>query len=223
MATVTNTYQTTFTSSLMGSVFRQVTSETFSTIRAGAGTATLISDGQAVTLTGSSTSNQFATMGRQIMLFDTTSIPVGATITSAIINLTGLSKANNLGSDTLEIVSSAPASTSSVTSTDYSTLGNTSFASVSYSSYVVGSNTITLNSLGLSNITKAGVSKFGIRMGWDLSGTFGGTWASLTNSSFSFSGVNTLPTLTVTYTQTFPTLSINNISSLTNVTTITTS
>lgn len=225
MATVTNTYTLTGTPSLYGNVSRSGVNQTLSAIRIGAGNDVNNSPslGYLTNLTATTTSNQFGALTRSIFLFDTSSIPSGATIVSASLRIPTVAKLNNLGSDDIIVVSSNPASTSSLATGDFSTLGSTSFGSISYSNFTPNSTAqISLNSFGLANITKGGISKFGLVNGWDFSGVFtGGTWSS--NAETSFTSTFTTTSLTIVYTVDFPTLSVNNISSLSNVTTITTS
>ena len=221
MATVTNSYNATFTPSLAGSVNRLSVNQTFANIRSGAGTA-VDSSVLSAFLFSSSTTNQFQGLGRSIVLFDTSSIPSGATIVSASISATGSARVSTLGTTDIVAVSSNPASTSALAASDYSTLGTTSFGSISSASFLpTGINVFTLNASGLSNITKNGISKFGFVLDWDRSGTFSGTWASTQLTEYDI--VFASPVLAVSYTVDFPTLSFNNISSLSNVTTITTS
>jgi len=224
MATVTNYYSQTFSASSYASVSRQSVNESFSTIRAGAGT-NVLSPIAVTYLSASSTTNQFANLYRSIIVFDTSAIPSNATITSATLSgnaNSGFLKTNNLGSTSIELVSSNPSNPASIAAADYSTLGSTSYGSIDYASFTDNAvNTISLNASGILNITKTGTSKFGLRLGWDQSGTFGGSWSSTAFTQLVFCGG--VPTLTVNWTVDFPTLSFNNISSLANVTTITTS
>jgi hypothetical protein len=225
MATVTNFYTTRFVQSVYGSPTRSGVNESFATIRGGAGTSVSVDGLIYGRLTATSTTNQYSELKRTIMVFDTTSIPAGATVTSATLTLRGYFKSSGLGTDTLELVSANPASTSSIVAADYSTLGSTSFGSVSYASWTVGAdNVISLNASGLSNITVNGISKFGLRLGWDLNNSFTGAWVSNQVTEIdALSDGTANPVLVVSYSRTFPTLSVNNISSLANVTTITTS
>lgn len=221
MGTVTNTYTSTFTPSLAGTVARNGVNQTFTAIQSGAGTV-VSSSFLFASLIASTTTNQYSELDRSIVLFDTSSIPASATITSATLSVQGNNTGNALGSTNINIVSSNPASNSALATGDYSTLGTTSFGSIAFASFnMTGNNTFTLNSSGISNITLAGISKFGFSLEWDRANSFTGTWASSQITNYTM--VTSSPVLTVTYTQTFPTLSINNISSLSNVTTITTS
>lgn len=230
MATVTNYYTATFSASVDGYPYRGGVNQTFTNIRSGAGTGvsnSIASTSNSALLVASATTNQYAELDRDIMLFNTSSIPSNAVITSVDMYLYGSQKSNLLGTTTLEIVSSNPASTSSLASSDYSTLGSTSFGSISYASFNLAAYTkVSLNASGLANITKAGTSKFGAVLGWDLNNSFTGSWSTNVATGFIWNSVATgsnLPYIVVSYSVDFPTLSINNISSLSNVTTITTS
>ena len=148
--------------SVDGYVARTGVDETFSTIRGGAGTTANDSDNDEgyATLIASTTSNQYAQMFRSIVLFDTSSIPDGDTISSATISFYGNFKFNGLGSTNLEmdVTASTPAANTSLVAADYQQLGSTSFGSVSYASYsTTGYNDITLNSSGLADISKTRV------------------------------------------------------------------
>jgi len=106
---------------------------------------------------------------RAITLFDTSSIGTNI-ISSATLGLYISSIVeDDSGQSTIHIVSSNPASNTSVTANDYSTLGSTSYGSLAYSSMSTSSyNTITLNSSGLSAISKTGITKLGQRLDGDL-------------------------------------------------------
>lgn len=223
MGSVTNTYTATFTPSVSGAVTRDTVNESLSTIRAGAGNDAGVGAGSGfVELIASVTTNQFNTLARNIIVFDTSTIPSGSTIVSAALNLYGNAATTQLGTTTLEVVSSSPASTSTLANADYGTLGSTSFASVAFASFnQTSNNSISLNSSGLSNITPNSFSKFGIRLGWDFNNSFTGSWGlgQLTYIPWTYSST----TLVVTYTRTFPTLAITGPSSIANIQTITTS
>lgn len=221
MATVTNTYTVSFPASLAGTVARSSVNESFSTIRSGAGTTTS-SSFLFASLTSSGTTNQFQSLSRSIILFNTSSIPSTATITSAYVSVVGNNTGNALGSTNIFLVSSNPASTSSLSASDYSTLGTTSYGSIAFASFFpTGTNIFTMNATGIGTISKGGVSKFGLILGWDSAGSFSGSWVNTQTTNYTIEV--TQVSLVVTYTVDFPTLSVNNISSLSNVTTITTS
>lgn len=157
-------------------------------------------------LESSTTTNQFDNLYRGFFIFDTSSIPSDAIITSAKISLYGVNKGNGLGSPDLHITSSNPASNSNLVNADFDNIGSTSFGNISYDSFsTTGWNDITLNASGLANINKGtgARSKFALLSSWDINGSFTGTWASNVSSFFSIymsdNGSNK-PTLEVTFT-----------------------
>lgn len=167
------------TTTVDGYVARGSVDEAFSTIRAGAGSASGDSDASASTLLeASSTNNQFATLRRLIMLFDTSSLTSNCTINSAVLSVYGNDKDDSLDADTFDIVSSAPTSNTELANADYGNVGSTSYGNVAYASFdTSGYNDVTLNATGLATVSKTGISKFGARIGWDISGTFSGSWS----------------------------------------------
>lgn len=193
-----------------GRVLRGSVNETFSTIRAGAGTGTADSDASAAfaRLEASATTDQYGGLVRSILCFDTSSLGDTATISAAVFSLKGSAKNNALGATSIDIVASTPASTSSLTNSDYGQLGTTVFASIAYASYSTSAyNDFTLDANGRANIDKttSNNTKFGGRVAWDTSNSFGGTWASSARSGFDgnyadATGTSTDPKLVVTYT-----------------------
>lgn len=186
-----------------------VIDETFSTIRAGAGdygSATPM--GVSVSLKGSTTTNQFQWLFRNIATFNTDSLTSVANISSAILSLNSTGgEQNALGDPSIHITSSNPASNNTLVSSDYSQLGSTSFSNITFSNWSDADtyNDFTLNSSGISNISKTGISKFGMRLGWDINNSFTGTWSSNGQSNISWytsnsTGTSKDPKLVVTYT-----------------------
>lgn len=108
---------------------------------------------------------------RGFLLFDTSAISTTYTILSATLSVYESTTHTTANADSVSahIVSSSPASNTSLVVGDYDQVGSISFASVPYASFAVDSyQDFSLNSAGLSNITKAGISKFGIRDSNDL-------------------------------------------------------
>ena len=169
------------TTTFDGYAMRSVTSETWSTIRSGAGSASDDSDVQMqVRITAhASTSNRFIIISRCKSLFDTSSIGSTKVINSAKMYLTP-----TIGGDdfllSLSIVSCTTASNTAIANSDYnvSTFGSTKLAS----DYAISSMTdnvqfsMDLNASGLSNISKTGVSKFGFMLNKDAENSQP-TWA----------------------------------------------
>jgi hypothetical protein len=219
MPTVTSTQI--FQISASGYVSVYDADDTFSAIRSDSANFVDQSNLMLVSLVSSTTSNHFSALTRGIQLFDTSTLPANATIIAATLTIPPVAINNtSLDSNTLELVSSNPADNTTLITSDYSSLGSTSFGSISQASLSTSTkNVFTLNSSGLTNINIGGISKFGFRLGWDLSGTFGGTWASGIATTIDWLKPNTF--LTITYTQ--PTTALTGISKLKGVSKITTS
>lgn len=157
----------------------------FATLRAGAGnqvdpTFTFPSiNSDAVGRT-----NLFTTISRDIMTFNTATLPAAAVITGARLVVGGNDKGNALGSQDLYVTSSSPASNTSIASTDYATVGSTSFGSITYGSFATGgTNSITLNSSGLAAINASGYTKLAVRIGSDFLNS-APTWSAAQSSYY---------------------------------------
>ena len=192
------------TTTVDGHTRRGGVNETFSTIRAGAGTANSSATAleNCAQLTATTTTNQYSALRRSIYLFDTSSIASGNTISSATLSLYGAAKENGLGSPELDVVSSNPASNTTLVNADHATLGTTVYGGVVYDSF----STSAYNDMSLDSaaVTKAGITKLGVRLNWDTDNSFGGTWASGAASSFQAytadqSGTTNDPKLVVVY------------------------
>lgn len=152
-------------------------------------------------LAASTTTDQFATIVRGFILFDTSSLS-GATVSSATLKLNVESKSTDLGDVDVHVVSANPASNTALAASDHSTVGSTSFGSVNTSVLTAGQTVeITLNASGIAAINTSGVTKFALRNAWDLNGVFDGTWVSGASTSPVFydadNGVNPAPVLEV--------------------------
>ncbi len=143
-------------------------------------------------------------MRRYIWLFDTSSISATDSVSSVTLSIYGTAKANGLGSPDLDIVSSNPASNTTLANADYlyTNFGTTVYGSVAYASYsTTGYNDITLTT---DSVTKAGITKLGGRNSWDTDNSFTGTWVSgdvsyMQAYSADQTGTSNDPKLTVTY------------------------
>ena len=146
----------------------------WSTIRADVGT---IGDSYGsrmwdVGYAATASSPNYSSMSRAILLFDTRSIDDGESIDSATLDIVVFTGGVIDGfSDSLAMVTSTPASNTTLVSADYSQLGTTDQATdKTYASFTADSstyNSLTLNATGLGNISKTGVSKFGLRAARD--------------------------------------------------------
>ncbi|TAK94508.1 hypothetical protein EPO05_06260 [Patescibacteria group bacterium] len=158
-------------------------------------------------MTGDSVSNQWKFLIRYILLFDTGSIPIGSSITSATLSVNGNNKTDQLSaSPDTNIYSSGTASNTEINFADYGNFGSTAFSTaIAYSGWsTTGYNDFILNASGLSNIAIGGISKFGLRnANYDVAAS-APPWASLANSqlagdSADVAGVSTDPKLVITY------------------------
>lgn len=144
---------------------------------------------------------------RLIFLFKTSSLGSSATISSAILSLYGVFKSDPLGiSPDIDIYTSNPVSNTTLTGTDFSTLGIISQTGIpiTYAGFsIVGYNDFTFNATGISNINKTGISKFGARnANYDVSGV-APTWSSNQDSFieiYSADNGTNKPKLVITYT-----------------------
>jgi hypothetical protein len=146
-----------------------------------------------------STTNQFGSNFRDAVLFDTSALGSGATITDATLEVVVTSIVATLFADTVGVGTSDPASTSALVSSDYANSHWTSTrqaTDIAVSSLTADSSTynvFTLNATGKGNINKTGITKFGLRYGSDLDGT-GPTWTNNNLNAVTFaSAEETLP------------------------------
>ena len=115
-------------------------------------------------------------MNRGLVLFDTSALTSGATISAAVLSIFGSSKLDE-SSDTpnIDVVTTTPASNTSLTGTDFAQFGSVSqtgspitYANWSTSAY----NDFTFDATGRGNVSKIGISKFGFRnSNYDLAGS----------------------------------------------------
>ena len=118
--------------------------------------------------------DRYASLYRGIFLFDTSDLPDDDLIDSATFEfvVTQMYVNLNASSDSLSMVTSAPASDTSLTNADYNVLSTTKQAAdLTVSTMTDDSSTytvMTLNATGLGNISKTGITKFGTRGTVDL-------------------------------------------------------
>lgn len=194
-----------------GRLSRTGVDESFATIRAGAGTIAenTLTNVTVVSLQASTTLNQFQTLRRGIFTFDTSALTSSATISAVTLSLTGSGStpAVGAGATSMHITSASPASNNTLVASDFSNVGETSFASIPTGSYLsTGYNDFVLNASGIANVSLTGISRFGSRIGWDMdNSTTGFTWASGAFSAIGCTfadqtGTTSDPKLTITYT-----------------------
>jgi len=140
---------------------------------------------------------------RAILIFDTSSLPLGATVTSATLSLyDGSNDGLNMTPD-VNLYSVNPAHNNSLVATDYSTFGTQEFCDTFYAHPLPsGYNDFEFNWHGLLVIDPNGFTKIGIRnANYDVLG-IAPTWKMQNWSGFVFSNRLTAhpPKLTITYT-----------------------
>lgn len=135
-------------------------------------------------------------IGRSFVLFDTSALTSGATISAAVLSLN--SGGAKDGTTAVDIVSGSPASNTAIVADDYDQCGSTSFGSIASTSN--GYNDFTLSAAGIATISKTGVSKFCARHNGDLNNTTPAARHYSYMRSADLSGTSTDPKLVVTYT-----------------------
>lgn len=198
--------------SVDGFAARIVTSESWATIKAGAGTqaddtsANFLNAG----FSAAATTNRWAALYRSFLLFDTSALGSGAIITGATLSLyirAKLDQASN--APTSDIYTSTPASNTAIVAADFTQAGSTSQtgAAKAYAAHTVGAyNDFVFNATGLGNISPTGVSKFAWREAKFDVGSSTPTWGSATTSGIfsaqyaESAGTTQDPKLVITYT-----------------------
>ena len=144
---------------------------------------------------------------RGFMLFDTSSLGAGSTVTDGVLSLYGYNSGvdGNAATTSLDIVASTPASNTALTTADYDQVGTTVYATKALSAWSnSGYNDFTLDSNGVAAISKTSVSKFGARIALDTTNTTPPDSGSGINRVSSHgreaSGTTDAPKLVVTYT-----------------------
>lgn len=191
-----------------GYVDRGPVDETFTTIRAGAGStfSTTTTDVYVYTAT-SGTTNQFANLRRDFLTYDTSWIST-RTIVQATFSVYGDNKRNAIGTPVLHVVQSTQAVANDISTSDFQQFGTTSFGNMTYANYVstdTAYNDIPLNASGRAAIVGTGITKLCTITDWDLNNSFTGTWVINNDSYFTYwtsdntSGTAKAPKLTITY------------------------
>lgn len=145
-----------------------------------------------------------ANINRGFLLFDTSSLGAGATVTAATLSLYGIGHAETGGSEGIGVIGTSPASNTALTTADFDQVGtthccdsNVQLSGVSTSGY----NNWAFNSEGLTRVQVSGISKYGLRLENDINGsspapgTKGATFYSADQT-----GTSNDPKLEVTYT-----------------------
>ena len=150
------------------------------------------------------------TVSRVVILFDTSALGAGVTISSATVSGYGISNGGgNSESDSLNIYSSNPGSNTTIAATDfdYTKFGTTQYAtSFAFSSWTTGAyNDISLNATGIAAISTTGITKFGIRSVKEVAATSPASGPCFVSaSSANHAGTSQDPKLTINYTASSP-------------------
>ena len=186
------------------------TRENWATIRAGAGTQN--NDSLSTTRVLISTDNPTPDWGdfeRVFLLFDTSSLGDSDIIDSATMEVVATASADDF-TDSISMITTTPASDTTLKNADYSQQGTTKQATdIAISAFTVDSSTynaFTLNTTGEGNISLTGITKFGLRSTADTdnseptwSGPFDSSSVTLATAEEVLSG-DKRPRLVVTHT-----------------------
>lgn len=139
--------------------------------------------------------------------FDTSSMGAGATATAGTAQLYGVNKADNLGG-LIGLVSSTPASNTTLAAGDYDGLGSTRYATdIDIGAFSTsGYNSWTLNATGLAAVVADGITNLGWREDHDADNsepTWGSGQASRVFVRTAENASSDEPILNITYTEAF--------------------
>lgn len=228
------------TSTVDGYIYYNNANQSWATLRnaaTGSGIDGNLGDDVICRITAGTSSNTWSQFVRAMYLFDTSSIPDGNTVSSATFSLNGTATwTENSFSDSVSLVSSAPASNTALVAADYDQFGTTKFASdIAMASWnTSGYNDFALNATGIAAISKTGITKFGVRNTSDndnaeptwssgAKSEISGNYAEATGTSTDPKLVATHDTTTSTTTSTSTTTTSTSSSTTTSTTTTSTS
>lgn len=141
---------------------------------------------------------------RGFFLFDTSALTSAASISAAVISLAAQGAAGiNEDTSTIHVVSSTPASNTTLVVEDFDQVGSTSFGSLAMASWVATDttyNAFALDANGIANISKTGVSKFATRNSRDFDNSAPTGVNDITCYFSGQAGTTTDPKLVITYT-----------------------
>jgi hypothetical protein len=178
--------------------------ETFATIRIGAGNVVSRTAALMQSYINNETGNAdgFNTLYRTIVVFDTTTIPATATVSSQILSIyaPAAGKLSGLGEQGIYVVNCTPANPTLLVATDYQATTFTAFASVSFAG--INGDAYTHITLPASAITLAGTTSLMLVLEDDYNNALSQPLAdSQSGISFNTSeAASGKPYLTITYT-----------------------
>lgn len=194
-----------------GNVFMTGQSIAFASLLASAGNGsdTASTSANIFRLHSTAVSAQWEGYYKAMMLFNTGPVLARYTVSAATLSVWNPGSGGTNFGGRLCLVSSSPASNTTLASSDFATshFGSTELAtSITVATYFATTLQyidFVLNASGRTNITKGGITKFGWVSGWDL-GDVAPTWAGSSNSTIQCayadtSGTSNDPKLVVTY------------------------
>jgi hypothetical protein len=192
------------TNSTDGYLSRQSHNVTFTDLRNGAGTVSyFVSTSNPARLTSDVETNSFYQIFRTVTIFDTSSLPDDATISTASIGLYSSGGSTPLGDTGVNIVKFNIDGT--LTTDDYDNFDYTEYSEYRNVSTILGGTSYynwAFGSLGIQNISKTSNSGFGTLLEWDITNT-SPTWISGKTTAFyayMAEDVTRPPFLEITYT-----------------------
>lgn len=196
-------------STTVDGIVRVFLTDTFLNLRNNAGNSTWNSaSDNGIQFQADVTASLYTNIYRSLFTFNTSSLTNNARISAATLSLYGSGSASDTGSinPSIDVTSAAPAFNNTLSPTDYSTLGTTSFSGspISVAAWASSYNVFTLNASGRANVSVTGISRFGAREStYDMAG-ISPTWSSGTSMGFPMyfadqTGTTNDPRLEVTY------------------------
>lgn len=156
-----------------------------------------------------SVSGHWNQMVRFILLFDTSALTSGASISAATLSIRGTGTFDDSSwAPNINIYTTNPASNTTLALADFSTFGSTAQCdtAITFAGWsTAGYNAFALNATGLGNISKTAVTKFGTRNAGNDAANSSPTWvdsgtASVSGNNADAAGTSTDPKLVITYT-----------------------
>jgi len=181
-----------------GDALRNVepTPETFSTIRAGAGTTADVTHANVTArLSSSATTDLYKYLLRGFLSFFASGLT--GEILSASVDLYLVNNAAALGTTYAAIAGATPASSNNLVAADFSNVARVNFGSLELNVTVLNVyNKFVLNSSGIATITLGSIVSFSLQLGWDLVNSFTGVWAASTDTVCTCNSADVLGTST---------------------------
>ena len=188
-----------------GESYTTIIESVWGAIDAGSGGSGLLK----VQLTAHSTIDTFCGIKPGYLMFNTSSLGSGASISDAKLGVGFYEKSNALGSPGLGVLGFIPHTPGAISGDDFHSVGSTEFAiQKTYADVIDSYGTFTnwtLDEDGLAAINKTGYTNLVIADSWYIAGSFGGSWADGATSYFSwvshrYAGGAVAPLLEITYT-----------------------